>query len=212
MATKHQLKIRALDELIKAQCTEIEDLEEKLKEANEKLRIAENMATYDFLTGHLNRRGGEEILSHHFSILKRANGNKSNLAVLYLDLDRFKGINDKFGHDIGDNVLKFFSHTLNDVLRNEHDVVVRMGGDEFVIVLPECTLAQAEVVKGKIKNALAKKAFASDNVKLHLRTSIGVAMAYSEGRRLSTVKKILIQADKAMYEDKKAGEKLRIQR
>ena len=128
-----------------------------------------------------------------------------------MDLDRFKGINDIYGHDVGDKVLQFFAGVLTGTLRNEHDVVIRVGGDEFIIILPECNLKQAETVKSKVKQALARNSFVDGKLELSLRTSVGIALARNEAGRLHhPLKKILSLADKAMYEDKKAGEKLRL--
>lgn len=190
----------------------LEELEQHFKVANSalrkttrKLKAVERLATRDTLTGLLNERGGEEVLSRHFSILSRDSCAKNNFAVLYLDLDRFKGINDLYGHDIGDEALKFFARRIVTVLRNKYDIVIRVHGDEFVIVLPECNSAQAEIVKAKIKNVLAEKPFIFGNVKLSLRTSVGIAMALNKNEKITPLKKMLVQADKAMYKDKEKG-------
>ena len=211
MATKHQLQVRALSDTVKAQEIEIARLKMETKEKDRRIEIAEKMATYDFLTGLLNKRGGNEVLEHHFSIMKRDASKKSNFAILNLDLDRFSGVNNTYGHAMGDKVLQFFAGVLTGTLRNEHDVVIRVGGDEFIIILPECNLKQAETVKSKVKQALARNSFVDGKVKLSLRTSVGIAMARNEAGKLHhPLKKILYMADKAMYEDKKVGEKLRL--
>lgn len=188
-----------------------------LKEANFRIRALERrikylerLSTHDPLTGLLNRRGMDEALAHRFSILSRDKCAKNNFAVLNLDLDRFKGINDTYGHLVGDEVIKFFATTLSVLLRDDYDVIVRLGGDEFIVILPECNLKQAQYVKEKIKGTLIGNPFITDGITLSLRTSIGIATALTpEDYEIRPFKKILALADKAMYEDKELGRVLR---
>jgi len=148
----------------------------------------------------------EEALAHHFSILSRDTCQKNNFAVLNLDLDRFKDINDTYGHHIGDEVIKYFAVTLKDLLREDYDVISRPSGDEFIVILPESNLEQAECVKRKIKDTLAANPFNADGITLSLRTSVGVATALTpDDYEIRPFKKILSLADKAMYEDKEKG-------
>jgi len=178
----------------------------RIKALEKQIKNLELLVTHDPLTGLLNRRGMDEALAHHFSILSRDTCAKNNFAVLNLDLDRFKGINDTFGHQIGDDVIRFFAKTLTDLLRDDYDVIVRLGGDEFIVILPECNLEQAECVKKKIKDTLATIPFTADGIMLSLRTSIGIATALvPDDFEIRPFKKILALADKAMYEDKEKG-------
>ncbi|HAT68441.1 MAG TPA: hypothetical protein DCS20_02385 [Candidatus Yonathbacteria bacterium] len=183
-----------------------------LREANAKIKVLERrikhlerLTTHDSLTELLNRRGMDEALARYFSILSRDTCGKNNFAILNLDLDRFKGINDTYGHQIGDAVIKFFAETLVETLRS-YDIAVRLGGDEFVVILPECNFEQAERVKAKIKDTLAANPFTLGALTLSLRTSIGVATALNlENQEVRSLETILDLADKAMYEDKKNG-------
>ena len=185
-------------------------LEKRIDELEEANKHLERLSTHDPLTGLLNRRGGEEVLNHHYSILARDNCEKNNFAVLNLDLDRFKPINDKFGHEVGDQVLKFFGKILHKSLRvHGHDAVVRNGGDEFTIILPGCTHDGAINVKQKIKCALADEHFKNGEVALSLRTSIGVAMARRQDGEVLLLDELLRNADASMYKDKAAGRDLR---
>ncbi len=109
-----------------------------------------------------------------------------------------------YGHDIGDEALKFFAEKVVGVLRNKYDIVIRIHGDEFVIILPECNSSQAKIVKKKIKNELTMNPFTFAKEKLTLHTSVGIAMALDR-RKVSSPKDLLIQADKAMYAEKKEG-------
>lgn len=166
----------------------IKDLEQQVK----KLKL---LVARDPLTGLLNRRGMDEAL-----------GGISNFAILNLDLDRFRGINNTYGHQIGDEAIKFFAEILVETLRRDHDIIVRVGGDEFIVILPECDLDRAEYVKSKIKNALVAKPFVVDGLTLSLRTSIGIATAIDpKNPKVRTLETILTLADKAMYEDKEKG-------
>lgn len=183
----------------------------RIKALEKQIKSLEILVTHDHLTGLLNRRGMDEALAHHFSILSRDRCEKNNFAVLYLDLDRFRGINDTYGHQIGDEVIKFFAHILTETLRHHYDVIVRLGGDEFVVILPKCNLEQAEIVQGKIKGALEANPFTADGTTLSLCTSIGIAMALvPHDSEIRPLKKILELADKAMYADKEKGRALRI--
>lgn len=185
-------------------------LERKIDELKEENKHLERLSTRDPLTGLLNRRGGEEVLAHHYSILSRDNCEKNNFAVLNLDLDRFKGINDTYGHEIGDKVLKFFGKILYKNLRGrDHDAVIRNGGDEFTIILPDCTYEHAKIVKQKIKIALEEEHFKEGNIALSLRTSIGIAMARMVDGEILLLNEIIRNADANMYQDKAKGRVLR---
>jgi len=175
--------------------------EELVIESDERFKVALETARSDSLTGLLNRRGGEEALSRYFSILKRTPTKRNNFAILYLDLDRFKGINDTYGHSIGDEVLKFFTSKVSGVLR-ESDIFARMGGDEFLIILPGCGTARAEIVKKKIKKSLTEQQIRAGETMLSLSTSIGIAMARTISGNVRHWSRVLKMADKSMYEDK----------
>lgn len=170
---------------------------------NRKIDKLTFLATRDPLTGLLNRRGGSEILEHHHTFLVRSKSAKNNFAVLNLDLNRFKGINDKYGHETGDLVLKFFGEILTKKLRgHEHDIIVRAGGDEFLVILPGATLDQAKTVKQKIKNLLHEEPFKGNGLTLILYSSIGIAMAMTEEGEILPLGEILKLADVDMYIDK----------
>lgn len=197
------LKEAAMPRTLKAANLRIKDLEKQNK-------ALELLATHDPLTGLLNRRGMDEALAHHFSILSRNKCEKNNFAVLNLDLDRFKGINDTYGHQIGDEVIKYFAKTLTDLLRDDYDIVAHISGDEFIIILPKSNLEQANIVKDTIKNVLVKTPFDTDGVALSLRASIGIATALdSSNGKIRPLKDTLVLADKDMYRDKAKNKELR---
>ncbi len=160
--------------------------------------IAWHQANHDDLTGLPNRR---QLSEHARRLLSVALQKRRLAAVLVLDLDGFKEINDLFGHSYGDILLKRVALRLSGVLR-DYDVVARTGGDEFVVLLPE-------IEQPSIAMVVAEKliAAASENVEnlgrsLRLHASVGVAMFPSDGQDFET---LLSAADGAMYAAKAAG-------
>jgi diguanylate cyclase (GGDEF)-like protein/PAS domain S-box-containing protein len=161
----------------------------------------------DPLTGMLNRRSFDESLA---SQLAHARRYKSSGALLIADLDRFKQINDEFGHAAGDEALRMVSRVLAENLR-ETDVVgrdagglvARLGGDEFALLLPETNAAGAEAVGERLVAALAAEPLRFGDREVRLGVSIGIAtFGHGEG---GTAEDLLAAADRAMYVVKAAG-------
>ncbi len=148
----------------------------------------------DPLTGLLNRRGLEERATILFRDV--ATG-RSLLATLFADLDGFKGINDRLGHHVGDEVLRKLSELIGTVVRGS-DVAARYGGDEFVIIMPDTTLAQARSVAERLQEGLRDWA-RGENYALTL--SIGIGEAPIHGSDLAS---LLARVDRAMYLNKKS--------
>lgn len=188
----------------------LEKARARIKAQAKRIKHLELLVTHDHLTGLLNRKGMEEALEHHFSILSRNTCEKNDFAVLNLDLDRFKGINDTYGHQVGDEVIKFFAEILTDTLRDGYDIIAHISGDEFIVILPESNLEQANVVKDTIKDVLVITPFDTDGVALSLRASIGVATALDPSNgKIRPLEDTLVLADKDMYKDKGKNEELR---
>lgn len=155
-------------------------------------------AYHDSLTGLPNRRLLKKRLSEEIQNRPEPD---DILAVFLLDIDHFKTINDRLGHDVGDAVIKEFGQRLRQSIR-EQDVVARLGGDEFVLLLPTIkTKEQAEKMAEKIQ-AQMEAPWHMTNGSLEVTTSIGIALLPLAG---ATVSSILKNADLAMYEAKKAG-------
>jgi diguanylate cyclase (GGDEF)-like protein len=118
-----------------------------------RFREARQLADMDALTGLHNRRYFHETLSREVA---RANRYERELALMVLDLDDFKSINDRIGHLAGDGVLAEAAERLRDVVRSA-DVACRVGGDEFAIILPESTVADADGLYRRLQSAMAKR-------------------------------------------------------
>lgn len=163
----------------------------------------QHLAYYDSLTGLPNRRLLMDRLSQ--ALVTSARG-KGGGAILFLDLDHFKTLNDTLGHDVGDSLLKQVSERLTSCVR-EGDTVARIGGDEFVIMLEGLSdsifeaARQAEIICEKILKAL-NQAYHLNNYEYHSTTSIGATLF--SGHEVGT-DELLKQADIAMYQSKTAG-------
>jgi diguanylate cyclase (GGDEF)-like protein len=159
------------------------------------------LASYDSLTGLMTRRAFLESCETVKHLLERKS---KPLVLAYLDLDDFKKINDNFGHDAGDCVLKSFAKLIRSNLRTS-DLAARIGGEEFIIALPETDIKEAEVVLNRIIFAVRKDMVTCQDAEtsINYTTSIGyVQMINSRGQPLV---KYIKQADKALYLAKSAG-------
>jgi diguanylate cyclase (GGDEF)-like protein/PAS domain S-box-containing protein len=158
----------------------------------------QHLADHDPLTGLLNRRGFAAALQ---SALAHTRRYASGGALLILDLDGFKGVNDALGHDVGDRLLVQVGEELRACLR-ETDVVARLGGDEFAVILPCGTLEEAAVVAAKITARLRAAALGAAPGVDGVTASIGVAAL---GDDFEEAEEVLRAADLAMYSAKAAG-------
>ena len=158
----------------------------------------EYLATHDELTDLPNRTLMRDRVSQG---LARARREGTQLAVMFLDLDRFKVINDGYGHPVGDALLRAVARRLSELVR-EGDTVARLGGDEFLVLLPDLRRsADAYVVAQKILDAL-EAGIAVDGRQLHVNTSIGVALFPQDGHEGDA---LITNADVAMYRSKELG-------
>jgi len=170
-------------------------MEEERRQAERKLAYG---ATHDSLTGLPNRALFGDRL--HMA-LAQAQRNHRTLAVVLLDLDRFKGINDMLGHNVGDQLLEAVGKRLTSLMRKS-DTVARWGGDEFILVLPE--IARVEDVAKVSRRTLEafRKPFVLGSHRLHITASIGIATYPNDGEDADTLIK---NADTAMYRAKEQG-------
>ena len=171
-----------------------------LKQEQERM---ERLAFYDPLTGLANRRLFKDRLD---IALKQAQRERYTLALLYLDLDRFKAVNDDYGHEVGDELLKEVALRLQQTLR-ESDVIARIGGDEFNILLPDIADgAAAEHVADKILAAVVQP-FVTGDIRLEVSASIGLTLYPDDA---VDAKQLIKNADVAMYRSKAQGRNCRL--
>jgi diguanylate cyclase (GGDEF)-like protein len=157
-----------------------------------------HMAYHDALTGLPNRLLFNDRMNVSMSAAQR---NNKRFAVMMLDLDKFKHINDSMGHSIGDQLLQSVGNRLRGRLRKS-DTVARMGGDEFMLLLPEINQREdAEIIAKKIVDSF-QRPFILGNNDLKVTTSIGIAVYPDDGADFDTLKK---SADIAMYKAKEKG-------
>ena len=179
---------------------ELEQVVEKrtaaLQESNTKL---EYQATHDTLTKLLNRRAVFGVLKREIS---RGRRSEESISVMLADLDHFKDVNDTHGHQTGDMVLIKVSKILLECIR-PYDSVGRIGGEEFLMVLPGCTAADGLVVAERIRTAVGLEKMQVSDKSISVSVSIGIAT--SSTNRLIEHDALIRAADKALYEAKKDG-------
>ena len=173
-----------------------------LTETRKAQTAIEHLAYFDQLTDLPNRRLFLDRLNEEIAVAER---NSISVAVLYMDLDKFKAINDSLGHSVGDELLKLVGSRIKDQIRLE-DTVSRFGGDEFVVLLkelsnnPDAAANQSQLVAEKIQTAFTH-AFKIDQHKISITLSIGISLFSVEN---NTSADLLKQADTAMYLAKEA--------
>lgn len=174
----------------------IKSLQDSLKESNRRLM---ELSQTDALTGLANRRRLMEILKVEF---ERSNRTNTPFSLLMIDLDHFKKINDNYGHQEGDVVLRTVAELMQHHLR-QYDTAARFGGEEFSLVLPESDPVEAAGVAERIRKEIAKMCFSGAIENLKITASIGVAS--SPHPRIDDINELLRAADNALYEAKNNG-------
>ena len=183
----------------------VKDRTEALEEANNKLlsqgEELKKLAHYDPLTGLANRT---LVNQQTDLLLTRCKRDKTKLAVLFLDLDGFKPINDRYGHKVGDDLLIIIANKLRKTLRDT-DIICRLGGDEFIVIIESghgdfYSDFSSQEVDNKIKKSISQRVMLN-GYSIQIGVSIGSAIYPDEGESLNT---LISVADKAMYTDKKA--------
>ncbi|HZL40554.1 MAG TPA: PleD family two-component system response regulator [Pseudolabrys sp.] len=176
----------------------------KKKRYTERLRdnvqMKIEMAITDALTGLFNRRYME---THLATLVEQAAARGKPIAVLVVDIDFFKAINDGHGHDAGDDVLREFSLRIRKSIRNI-DLACRYGGEEFVIVMPETDMAVATMVAERLRRRIATEPFAIQQGARNLEVTISIGIA-GLGDTADTAAAILKRADTALYRAKRDG-------
>ncbi|MEO7222673.1 MAG: PleD family two-component system response regulator [Devosia sp.] len=157
------------------------------------------LAVTDELTGLYNRRYFDR---HLWLMLEKAREQERDMAVMLIDMDFFKSVNDNHGHDIGDAVLREFSQRLRRNIRGV-DLACRFGGEEFVVLMPDTDYRQAQGVAERVRMAVAERGFETPELRpLTVTCSVGVAL---NERQMDTPEMILKRADVALYRAKREG-------
>lgn len=174
--------------------TMVDFLRESSDEIKRQNRELERLATRDSLTGCLNRRSFFERFDKEW---KSVSGYSNGLSGMMVDIDHFKSINDKFGHSMGDEVLRRVAACLQETVRPQ-DIVCRYGGEEFSILLPDTDMDEAEQLAEKIRQAIQALQFPS----LSVTSSLGISCT---SQSAATPQDLLDQADKCLYVAKRNG-------
>jgi len=167
--------------------TERKRLEEELKK----------LAHFDNLTGSCNRGYGLDLLDRQLKLAKR---NKTKILLAYTDIDDFKDINDTFGHEEGDKVLKEVVKLLKSTLR-EIDIICRMGGDEFLLIFPDSSLKDLPIIKERLNKNLTEL---NQTLKKPYKIELSMGLSCYDPDNPQSIDELIRIADKKMYEDKKS--------
>jgi diguanylate cyclase (GGDEF)-like protein len=184
----------SLEKLIDERTRELQTAKDMLEELNRQLDFT---ARVDALTGLYNRRHMEERLKEECEVFKRTG---QDFSVMLVDIDDFKQINDVYGHDAGDSVLKTVSNMLRELVR-DYDVVSRWGGEEFLLLFPNLAKSDATGRAETIKAAVQAYQYTYNENLLHITVTVGVA---SFGQ-YDTTDSVIKRADNAMYQGKNMG-------
>jgi diguanylate cyclase len=174
-------------------------LEEQQRELEEKNTLLQYMATHDAMTGLLNRKEFLRLVNEE---VNRMNRYGERATIILTDIDRFKSLNDSYGHPTGDAVLVEFARVLRKEVRTV-DAVARWGGEEFIILMPQTALAGGFDAAERLRQAVAGHTFSAGDVLIHLTTSFGVAEL--SGTSHDSFAGAYDMADKALYRAKELG-------
>lgn len=156
-------------------------------------------ATHDALTGVMNRHGLDAVLARHWR--RQRHGQRSGLSVVLIDVDHFKRVNDEHGHPTGDEVLRRIAGVLVASVRPA-DLVARLGGEEFVVVLPDASASQAQDVAERMRSAVQEAELDLNGSRVRVTVSGGVAEWQHEDQHVGD---LLARADLALYAAKGSG-------
>ncbi|MFL6673473.1 MAG: GGDEF domain-containing protein [Massilia sp.] len=195
----HQVQEQALqarDHMQQAH-QEVQDAEQRILALEQQLQQMSDLAREDQLTGSLNRRGLDDMFERESA---RADRRDAPLCLALLDLDNFKRLNDTYGHGAGDSALQHLVRVVKQTLRPT-DVIARLGGEEFVILLPDTTVDAAAASMTRLQRELTRHFFLHDHDKLLITFSAGVALRLPNEGQAALVQR----ADRAMYQAKQSG-------
>lgn len=195
---------QGLVKLLTASNNELMQKKQELEDANSELRRfykqKELESKTDFLTGLYNRRYIDEEFKENLMDCKVVKGKTS---VLMVDIDHFKDINDTYGHDIGDVVLKNLSNIMKANIRGD-DILIRFGGEEFICFLPNTNIDTANIIAERLRREVENFKFKVKDIDIKITVSIGISeIDVIEDN--SDISSIIIKADEALYKAKRSG-------
>jgi diguanylate cyclase (GGDEF)-like protein/PAS domain S-box-containing protein len=180
-----------------------------MRDVSERKRLEDELgelAFRDQLTGIANRRKFDEVLENEWQRCLRSRG---HMSLLLLDIDHFKGVNDRYGHQVGDDCLRSVSHTVQSHVSRPADLVARYGGEEIAVILPDTDQEGALELAEQLRRSVEELRIPNqDNQEGNgiVTVSIGVATAYSRvGGRIAMPEGLLMAVDRALYEAKHEG-------
>ncbi|WII71534.1 GGDEF domain-containing protein [Bdellovibrio sp. 22V] len=186
-STKNERRSKRMESIKKNLTT----VKKQLMEANQTMRR-------DHMTGAHNRRSYDEQVRRYLQLHEI---DKDPMTLILLDIDFFKKINDAYGHDIGDFVLKECVRLLNESFSREEDFIARLGGEEFAVILPGCNVDSAIKMAEEAMNRIRKEVFVQDKLEIRFTISMGIA-EITPGETADSWYK---RADEALYESKQTG-------
>ena len=178
--------------------SQLTDANAKIAQQKEELETLQEEVFIDFLTKIPNRRAFDRKFTEEAYRGQRYN---QALSLAFIDVDRFKELNDTHGHHIGDRVLRGIAMKMRSTLR-QSDFLARHGGEEFAVLLPATTVNIASTVAEKLRNNLANSIFRTDNIEIQVSVSIGVGEYQGDAE---DYEKFLARVDRAMYKAKENG-------
>ena len=183
-----------------------EEFKELTHLANDMVLARENIqnelreqAYRDPLTQSYNRRYFYDMSNKLMQLAKR---DKADLSVVMIDIDKFKNINDTYGHQIGDKVIILLANKLKELVRNS-DIVSRFGGEEFAVIFPQTNLQKVKILSEKIRKLIESESIYINNLEIKFTVSIGCS-SFEESKN-KTIDNLLDEADKALYKAKNNG-------
>ena len=176
---------------------ELKEMDKKIKRLEKELEEAKKDSREDFLTKLYNKRALEEFFEKKEAEYKRHN---TNYSMVMFDLDHFKNINDTYGHDTGDIVLRSFAKILQSQIRKE-DILGRFGGEEFVALLGQTDINGAKAFAEKVRKNVEQKRFMHKKERMPITVSCGV----SERKQCNSMEELFALADENLYKAKNGG-------
>jgi len=193
---KNQMLMRGLES-----SKELTESRQVIAHQERRAQLLKQESMQDHLTGLSNRKQFDLTIEEEFV---HARKNKWPLSAIFVDLDKFKQINDRCGHAVGDQVLRFSAKIL-DASTRDQDAIFRFGGEEFVILLPGCTVKDATTAANRIVNALQNSNYTlNDHSQISVTGSAGVA-TMDEHHTFNSPNQLVEAADQAMYQAKQRG-------